>query len=127
MTAIAPPADLAGYVRDIAGYFPAVRDAVCQIMGGSPEEVPDRYEAVRALSLAGSLRQPVLLIHGTADMRMPLPHSVLLEEALRQAGNADARLEVVPGMGHNLELGTTGYQFDRVMDLVADWLDESMP
>jgi hypothetical protein len=59
-------------------------------------------------------------------MRMPLPHSVALEEALGKAGNAGARLEVIPGMGHNLELGTTGYQFDRVMDLVADWLDESL-
>jgi dipeptidyl aminopeptidase/acylaminoacyl peptidase len=93
-------------------------------MGGEPDAIPERYESVRALSLVHKVRQPVLLVHGTADMRVPSDHSARLEQEMRRSGNGRVRLELVPGMGHYLELATAGYQFDRVCDLIAGWLCE---
>ena len=58
-------------------------------------------------------------------MRMPVTHSLQLHAALQAAG-ADVRLETVPGMGHYFELATLGYQFDRVMDLVTEWLSKEL-
>ena len=125
--AIAAAADLAEYARAVAGFAPAVGDAVFQFMGGTPEQIPERYESVRALSRAREIDQPVLLLHGGADMRVPADHSLLLERALLEAGNEHVPLEVIPGMGHFLELSTLGYQFDRVIALVCDWLAETLP
>jgi hypothetical protein len=32
-------------------------------------------------------------------------------------------LELLPGVGHFLELATAGYQYDSVMSLTATWLN----
>jgi dienelactone hydrolase len=71
VVSIAAPVDIAQYVRSVADFAPSARDGVVQFMGGTPEEVPERYERVRAVSLAERIRQPVLLVHGAADMRVP--------------------------------------------------------
>jgi hypothetical protein len=47
-----------------------------------------------------------------------------MERALRAAGNGRVRVEVVPGMGHFMELATLGRQFDRVVGLATTWLAE---
>ena len=57
-------------------------------------------------------------------MRVPIEHSVWLERALREAGNERVRLELIPGMGHFLELTTLGYQFERVCKLATNWLED---
>jgi dipeptidyl aminopeptidase/acylaminoacyl peptidase len=123
---IASPADLTGYVGAIGAFFPMARNSIVQFMTGEPADIPEKYESVNALSLAGLINQPVLLVHGQADMRVPVHHSMQLEAALRGAGNPDVRLEVVPGMGHYFELGTLGYQFDRVISIVSGWLREKL-
>jgi acetyl esterase/lipase len=64
--------------------------AAQNLMGGDPDEVPDRY----ALADPGALTPtplPVTLVHGTADDRVPL--------AMSQAYQA-GRLAEVPGAGH---------------------------
>jgi dipeptidyl aminopeptidase/acylaminoacyl peptidase len=119
---IAAPADLATYLQGLAVFFPAARGAIVQFMTGEPDTIPNLYQSVSPLALAARIRQPILLLHGTADMRVPIHHSQQLEAALCDSGNPDVRLDVIPGMGHYFELGTMGYQFDRVMDLVVDWL-----
>ena len=122
VVAIAAVSDLGEYLRRVSEFAPAVRDGVMQFVGGSPDAVPDQYETTSALNAAKRIRQPVLLIHGAADMRVPLDFSVAMETALRSAGNEQVQLEVIPGMGHYLEMSTLGYQFDRVCDLTAAWL-----
>jgi dipeptidyl aminopeptidase/acylaminoacyl peptidase len=122
VVSIAAVIDLAEYVSRVAAFAPNVKDALMQFMDGSPEENRDRYESVRALSFAKGIRQPVLLVHGTADMRVPLDHPSRMKEALANAGNNRVELEVMPGMGHYLELATLGYQFDEVVTRVGAWL-----
>jgi dipeptidyl aminopeptidase/acylaminoacyl peptidase len=119
---IAAPADMGVWVRAVDSFAPSARYASVQFMGGTPDEIPEQYERVRALSLAAHIQQPVLLIHGTADMRVPPQHSEWMTQALRASGNDRARLELVSGMGHFLELSTLGYQFDSVIALVTQWL-----
>jgi fermentation-respiration switch protein FrsA (DUF1100 family) len=53
-----------------------------------------RYES---LSLVGSVRAPLLLIHGDADTLVPVEHS----RRLFEAANQPKRLLIVPGADHN--------------------------
>jgi dipeptidyl aminopeptidase/acylaminoacyl peptidase len=123
---IATPADLGVYVPSVSTYFPGAGAAIAQFMGGLPGEVPAIYEVYQPQALAARITQPVLLVHGAADMRVPIDYVKRLEVALRDAGNARVQLEIIPGMGHFLELGTVGYQFDRVLGLSTSWLDERL-
>jgi dipeptidyl aminopeptidase/acylaminoacyl peptidase len=123
---IATPVDLATYVRGVSTFAPSAAAGIVQFIGGMPEEVPGVYEMLNAQNLAARIAQPVLLIHGLADMRVPVEYPQRLEMALRDAGNEGVRLELIPGMGHFLELGTLGYQFDRVTDLATAWLQDSL-
>jgi dipeptidyl aminopeptidase/acylaminoacyl peptidase len=119
---IAAPFDLSGYVKVIAGFAPGTAAGMAQFMGGEPDQIPEKYESVSALNLADRIQIPVLLMHGTADMRVPPEHSLRVESALRKAKNDRVTVEMIPGMGHFLELGTLGYQFEAVVGKAAQWL-----
>lgn len=72
--------------------------AAAQYFGGSPAELGSTYAAaspVRALPLG----RPVLVIHGGADARVPLGHSVDFVAAASAAGESVGLLEV-PGLDH---------------------------
>jgi dipeptidyl aminopeptidase/acylaminoacyl peptidase len=126
VVSIAAPADLSAYMQGLAGFFPAARGVLVQFMTGEPDAIPDLYQSVSPLALAARIRQPILLVHGTADMRVPFHHAQQLESALRAAGNLDVQLQLIPDMGHYFELGTMGYQFDRVVNLAVEWLDHRL-
>jgi dipeptidyl aminopeptidase/acylaminoacyl peptidase len=126
VTAIAVVTDLAEYVRRVADFAPAVRAGVVQFMGGEPDAVPERYQATSALQVANQIKQPVLLLHGAAGMRVPLDFSTAMEAELRTHGNDHVHVEVLPGVGHYLELGTSGYQFDLVCKLTEAWLSNAV-
>ena len=51
------------------------------------------------LAQAGRMSAPVLLVHGDADTRVPTEQSVLMRDALAQAGRP-VQLVLVPGAGH---------------------------
>ena len=108
----------------LGAYFPAARDGIAKFLGGMPAVVPARYASVHLLGLKGRLTKPVLLIHGTADMRVPVDQTTKLAAALKEGGNENVRVELMPGVGHFLELGTLGYQFDKVMEVTVSWLNE---
>jgi len=123
VASICAPSDLPDYIARLGAYFPAARDSIAKFLGGIPTEVPERYASVHLLGLAGKLTKPALLIHGTADMRVPVEQTIKLAAALKEGGNEDVRLELMPGVGHFLEMGTLGYQFDKAMELTVSWLD----
>lgn len=91
--ALAPVADLA------LAYRLGLDDgAVADLLGGGPDEVPDRYGAadpVRSLPLG----VPVAVVHGTADDRVPVAVGRSYVAAARAAGDDPAFIEL-PGVEH---------------------------
>lgn len=101
--ALYPPTDL------VAGYRePAVPDLINAhgtletFLGGTPDEVPDRYRDATPQSWLGRPVPPTLLIHGEADQIVKPNQSVRLADALRAAGQRVGLL-LVPLAGHGFD------------------------
>ena len=72
VVALAPVADLArAYAEDLDD------GAVVALLGGSPDEHPDRYAAADTARLLASAARPprVVVLHGTEDRQVPYSHS----------------------------------------------------
>jgi acetyl esterase/lipase len=96
--ALAPVADLArAYADRLDG------DAVGALLGGGPDDVPDRYAATDLARLLGGLdHPPITVLHGADDDRVPVAHS-----------------QELPGVTYT-ELPSTGH-FDLIDPLAATW------
>jgi hypothetical protein len=90
---------------------------------------PEQVMAVRAMMGPNLLndpqdyltrvRCPVLAAFGADDVLVPAQRSAELYEAyLREAGNEDVKIVVLPGVGHGFGLQAPGYA-----DLLSEWLD----
>jgi acetyl esterase/lipase len=91
--ALAPVADLA------LAYRLGLDDhAVAALLGGGPEEVPDRYEAADPMR-ALPLKVPTVVVHGTEDDRVPVEVGRSYVAAARESG-ADVSLVELPGTEH---------------------------
>ena len=69
-------------------------------VGGTPDEVPDRYATADPMRLV-PLGVPTLLVHGAEDMTVPVQRSREYAEAARAAGDDVELVEPVPG-GHRI-------------------------
>ena len=99
VVALAPVADLAEAFRlDLDG------GAVLELMGGGPDQVPDRYERADPCQLPAP-STPVVLVHGRADAYVPVDLS------RRYAAHSRAELHLLDGVGH----------FDLIDPLSAAW------
>lgn len=74
------------------------RGVAGELLGGGPEEVPDRYRRASTIELL-PLRVAQRLIHGTRDDIVPIEIARRYLDAARAAGD-DARLIELPGAGH---------------------------
>lgn len=83
--------DLAGAYRRWGG------GAARALMGGGPDEVPERYDAGDPLRLLPA-RMPVLLVHGTLDETVSVKLSRAYERAAR-AGGGEVELVEIDGAG----------------------------
>jgi len=72
VVALAPVADLARAWRDGLG-----DGAVAALMGGSPEQHPDRYAATdpAAMLRQGHGHVPITIVHGSGDEQVPVTHT----------------------------------------------------
>lgn len=66
-------------------------DAVGGFLGGTPEEVPERYAATSPVALVPS-HAPHLLLHGTWDENVPIELSERYQQAATAAGGRSALL-----------------------------------
>ena len=66
------------------------------LMGGTPDEVPERYSLADPMQLL-PLGIPTLLVHGAEDATVPVKRSRLYAEAARAAGDVVELIEPVPG------------------------------
>jgi acetyl esterase/lipase len=96
---------------------PRITANACQLLGGTPDEVPDRYAAASPVGLV-PIGVPVVCVHGDADSDVPFEQS---ESFLRAAGDG-ARLVRVPGADHMAVItpGTPAWEAarDAVLQLV---------
>jgi acetyl esterase/lipase len=73
-------------------------DAVVELLGGTPEQVPRRYAEASPMDLL-PISVPVRLIHGTRDDTVPLEFSRRYLAAAEAKGD-DVRLIELEGAGH---------------------------
>jgi acetyl esterase/lipase len=102
----APPVRLSRVIAqagvcDLAGAYKRWRGgAVRALMGGSPEELPERYAAADPME-AIPLRIPVLLVHGTRDETVSVELSRTYERAARAAGGEVELVEIAGEAGRH--------------------------
>lgn len=73
-------------------------DAAHELLGGPPEQYPERYAAASPVELLPT-GVPAILIHGTADSNVPYALSHDYAEQARIAGD-EVELVTLPGVGH---------------------------
>ncbi|HEX6796350.1 MAG TPA: alpha/beta hydrolase [Ktedonobacterales bacterium] len=73
-------------------------DAVHELLGGPPEQYPERYAAASPAELLPT-GVPAILIHGTGDSNVPYALSQDYADTARNAGD-DVELVTLPGVGH---------------------------
>ena len=111
--------DLAGDV-DLGAYTqpPALQEVIA-LLGGSPQEVPERYRDASPLSWIDGRTTPFLVVHGDQDDVVPIEQSWRLVAALRAAGVKVQYVELA-GAGHE-DLG-----WDRVGPPTLAFLDHHL-
>ena len=91
-------------------------DAVAQFLGGSPQQVPDHYKEASPLEIAIP-RVAQRLIHGTADLTVPLEMSRNYVAAKRRHGE-DATLLELAAAGHFELIDPGSPAWSKVQQLV---------
>lgn len=79
-----------------------VRKLVKTLLGGTPEEVPDRYENASPVTYISSDDPPVLTLQGTKDPLVPDSQARLLDEQMKSKG-AHHELMILEGAGHGFQ------------------------
>lgn len=97
-----PPVDAAvgisgPYVYDTE--IEGADDVVERFLGGTPSEVPERYEAAQPVTHVSGDAPPTLLLHGEDDEVVPASSSEALAEAMKEVGAA-VELRTYPGANH---------------------------
>ncbi len=79
-------------------------DVVTEFMGGTREEIPERYDLASPIHHVAPGAPPFLFVHGTDDWFVDFAQSERMRDALAEVG-ADARLLAIPGGGHIVNPG----------------------
>ena len=80
------------------GRFADLRQAVIDLLGGTPEEVPERYALASPLRLL-PLGTPQLLLHGIDDDIVPATLTLAYRDAAELAGDP-VTASIVEGVDH---------------------------
>ena len=89
------PTDLVGGYADPPRPDPIdVREVLRTLLGGTPEEMPERYRAASPSAYASPAVPPTLLIHGARDHVVKVRFGRELHERLRSAGARAVLLEI---------------------------------
>jgi dipeptidyl aminopeptidase/acylaminoacyl peptidase len=87
-----------------------------ELLGGTPETVPDRYARASPLELLPlGVRQ--ILVHGTEDGAVPFDLSERYVDAAREAGD-DAALVALDGVGHFEPIDPQSGVFERMLEIL---------
>lgn len=102
----APAAVISGAgPQDLRGWSDVQQ--VHDLLGGTVDERPARYDAASPITHARGDAPPFLFVHGTDDWFVPIQQSRDMRDALRAKG-VDARLLELAGQGHLTGLAGDG-------------------
>lgn len=96
--------------------------AVPNLLGGTPDQVPDRYAAADPAALL-PLGIPVTLLHGTADEQVRVEMSRQYAKAAGDAGDVVTYVEL-PGTDHYELIDPLSAAWPRVLEAVAAAMPE---
>jgi acetyl esterase/lipase len=99
-------------VCDLASAGSAARE----LMGGGPDEVPERYAQADPMQLV-PLGVPILLVHGAGHETVPVKRSRRFADAARAAGDDVTLIEPNPG-GHRVHVDPR----TEAWDVAARWI-----
>jgi fermentation-respiration switch protein FrsA (DUF1100 family) len=83
------------------------------------------------------VRCAVLALNGTKDTQVPADVNLAgIEQALRQAGNANCKIKKLPGLNHLFQTAKTGHprEYGKIdetfapsaLQLISDWILETI-
>jgi acetyl esterase/lipase len=111
---------LAGVTDLIAGARLQLSDgAVRELLGGGPDEVPERYRLSCPMHLL-PLGVPQLMVHGTADADVPYEFAPRYAAAACAAGDR-AELLTLPGVDHFALIDPASAAWAAVADHLSGW------
>ncbi len=103
------------YHQALNGPRPEPAQAIRTSYGGSPDETPREYHRRSSRRHAADLTMPLTLVHGEADMLVPVAHSRGLAKRLADFG-APVRYVEIPGGDHDAPVALTSTEFERLID-----------
>jgi len=87
---------------------PDVPPAMEKYIGGSPEQVPERYRALSPITHVTAGTPPTIMFIGTLDRLVLENQATLLDEAMKKAG-ANHELYILPANDHAFDLNWGGF------------------
>ena len=111
---LAGPTELRSLYQKV---FP--NDFITDLLGGTPEEVPEQYKLASPLTYVRKDSPPILTIHGDNDFSVPLTQAMLLDARAKEVGSLHT-LIVQKGIGHDVTIDDTVWDFlSRTLNLVG--------
>ena len=114
VVAQAPVTDLA-----LAAEWNLGKDAVQHLLGGSPEQVPERYRLASPIDLV-PMKPPQFLIHAVDDDIVPIAQSQLYAKAAR-AKHDQVEFVEIPSGGHYWLIDVSGDAWRTVRDRMGEF------
>jgi dienelactone hydrolase len=90
------------------------------LLGGSPDQAPEKYELANPLSHVRPDAPPILTIHGDQDVRVPIDQAEMLDAKMKEVG-ASHTLVVRRGQGHANFMRTSAVR-GIIFDFFDKWL-----
>jgi dipeptidyl aminopeptidase/acylaminoacyl peptidase len=108
-------------IRRVAAQAPvcdmvASGDPAVELLGGTPETVPDRWAAVNPMQLI-PLGVPVRIVHGPEDATVPLTRSRRYVAAARAVGDDVELVHPSPG-GHRIHVDPRSSAWEAAADFL---------
>lgn len=64
------------------------------------------------------IQKPVMVIHGDQDMNVPVSEAYAAAESLREGGNPDVTLVIVPGADHGMHIAPSDLSYEDKLQLM---------
>lgn len=102
----------------------AADSAESEFMGAQLSHIPELLRLANPCTYVNKEMPPFLIMHGTADVVVPVEQSIKLAETIKAvAGEDRVDLRVIEGAPHH---GRIWWHEDQVGDMCFDWLDQIM-